>query len=88
MVFSLCACGKEPAPEKPDEPVGTDKPKDGPAVSETSFADVPTGPYYYEPVMWAVDNGITRGTGDGTIFSPDMICTRSQIVTFLYRSMD
>ena len=50
------------------------------------FTDVADSAYYYEPVIWAVDNGITTGTGNGTTFSPDMICTRAQVVTFLWRS--
>lgn len=49
-----------------------------------SFRDVNARDYYYLPVNWAVKEGITTGTGEGT-FSPDMVCTRSQVVTFLYR---
>ena len=49
------------------------------------FVDVQNkGTYYYEPVYWAVKNGITVGTTD-TTFSPDQGCTRGQIVSFLYR---
>lgn len=48
------------------------------------FRDVNAWDYYYLPVNWAVKEGITTGTGEGT-FSPDMVCTRSQVVTFLYR---
>ena len=36
--------------------------------------------------MWAIENGITNGTGD-TTFSPDAACTRGQIVTFLWRGL-
>ena len=50
------------------------------------FADVPTGSYYYDAVLWAARSGITGGTGDGN-FSPDADCTRAQIVTFLYHCM-
>ena len=50
-----------------------------------SFADVPADAYYYEPVLWAVKNGITSGTS-ATMFSPDRICTRAQAVTFLWRA--
>ena len=49
------------------------------------FADVPTGSYYYDAVLWAMESGITKGTGD-TTFSPDAVCSRAQIVTFLWRS--
>ena len=49
------------------------------------FTDVPVGSYYYDAVLWAVENGITKGTSD-TRFSPNMTCTRAQIVTFLWRS--
>ena len=53
--------------------------------STGSFADVPTDSYYAKAVAWAVENGITGGTGDGK-FSPDATCTRAQAVTFLYRA--
>ena len=49
------------------------------------FTDVKAGSYYYDAVLWAVENGITKGTGD-TMFSPDATCTRAQIVTFLWRA--
>ena len=49
------------------------------------FTDVPAGSYYYDAVLWAVENGITKGTSD-TTFSPNMTCSRAQIVTFLWRS--
>ena len=48
------------------------------------FADVSLDAYYRDAVIWAVDMGITSGTGGG-YFSPLMKCDRSQIVTFLYR---
>ena len=60
----------------------------GSPVSKTStmpFTDVPVGSYYYDAVLWAVENGITKGTSD-TTFSPNMTCSRAQIVTFLWRS--
>lgn len=53
--------------------------------STGSFADVPTDSYYAKAVAWAVENGITGGTGDGK-FSPNATCTRAQAVTFLYRA--
>ena len=49
-----------------------------------SFSDVPASAYYAKAVAWAVENGITTGTGDG-MFSPDAACTRAQAVTFLWR---
>ena len=49
------------------------------------FTDVPVGSYYYDAVLWAVENGITKGTSD-TTFSPDATCSRAQIVAFLWRS--
>ena len=49
-----------------------------------SFADVPASAYYAKAVAWAIENGITTGTGDGK-FSPDATCTRAQAVTFLFR---
>ena len=49
------------------------------------FTDVPVGSYYYDAVLWAVENGITKGTSD-TTFSPNDTCTRAQIVSFLWRS--
>ena len=48
------------------------------------FVDVPEGSYYEEAVDWAVENGITTGTGNN-YFTPDGICTRAQAVTFLWR---
>ena len=56
-----------------------------PETRAMPFADVPVGSYYYDAVLWAVENGITKGTSD-TTFSPNMTCSRAQIVTFLWRS--
>lgn len=53
--------------------------------SASNFTDVPADAYYAKAVAWAVENGITGGTGDGK-FSPDATCTRAQAVTFLYRA--
>ena len=50
-----------------------------------SFADVSADSYYTKAVAWAVENGITGGTGDGK-FSPNATCTREQAVAFLYRA--
>ncbi len=56
-----------------------------PETRTMPFADVPAGSYYYDAVLWAVENGIAKGTSD-TTFSPNMTCTRAQIVAFLWRS--
>lgn len=52
---------------------------------ENPFADVVPGSYYYDAVLWAVENGVTVGTAP-TTFSPDRTCTRAQIITFLWRA--
>ena len=54
-------------------------------VPVNPFADVNTGDYYYDAVLWAVDNGITSGTSAVT-FSPDAVCTRAQMMTYLWRA--
>ena len=57
-----------------------------PAPKDTvSFADVSADSYYAKAVAWAVENGVTGGTGDG-LFSPDATCTRAQSAAFLYRA--
>ena len=60
-----------------------------PAPTETvnPFVDVPKGSWYYDAVLWAVENGITMGTSD-TTFSPDQTVTRGQTVTFLWRTAE
>ena len=57
-----------------------------PVVSGSSFGDVATDAYYVNAVTWAVANGITNGTG-GNTFSPDVVVSRAQAVTFLYREL-
>ena len=56
-----------------------------PEISAMPFTDVPVGSYYYDAVLWAVENGIAKGTSE-TTFGSDASCTRAQIVTFLYRA--
>jgi hypothetical protein len=56
-----------------------------PTTTENPFTDVVEDNDYYKAILWAAENGITTGTGDGT-FSPDDSCTRAQIVTFLWRA--
>lgn len=59
---------------------------DSPAIDgELPFADVSADSYYAKAVIWAVENGITNGVSE-TTFAPDNICTRAQIVAFLYRA--
>ena len=53
--------------------------------SMSSFTDVPADAFYAKAVAWAVENGITSGTGESK-FSPNATCTRAQAVTFLYRA--
>lgn len=67
--------GEEPKPTVPDE-----------EESEPSnpFVDVEAGIYYYEPVLWAVENQITNGV-DTTHFGPEIGCSRAHVVTFLWR---
>ena len=49
------------------------------------FQDVPSNAYYFEAVNWAVANNVTNGTSE-TTFSPNVGCTRAQVVTFLWRA--
>ena len=53
--------------------------------SKNDFTDVPDDAYYAQAVTWVAAKGIASGTGEHT-FSPDTVCTRGQIVTFLYRA--
>ena len=54
------------------------------AFAGITFSDVPSGAYYAEAVRWAVEKGVTNGTGDGT-FQPNGSCTRAQLAAFLWR---
>lgn len=56
-----------------------------PETTVNPFTDVAAGAYYYDAVLWAVEQGITNGT-TATTFSPDATVTRAQTVTFLWRS--
>ena len=71
-VHTCTVCGKTAVEELP--PTG-----------ETGFVDVPRDAYYAAPVAWAAESGVTTGT-DETHFSPDALCTRAQVVTFLWRA--
>ena len=57
-----------------------------PAAGAASFRDVPADAYYAKAVAWAAEKGITKGVAEG-LFGPEETCTRAQIVSFLYRSM-
>lgn len=54
-----------------------------PKTRSNVFKDVSSSNYYYNPVLWAVENGVTAGTGR-TTFSPGQKCTRGQVMTFLW----
>ncbi|GEM_PF-1464401 len=56
-----------------------------PTSLKNNFRDVSISDYFYKPVLWAVENGITKGTSD-TTFSPNGTCTRAQVLTFLWRA--
>ena len=56
-----------------------------PTSTENPFRDVAPDAYYYQAVLWAVENGVTNGTSP-TTFSPNSTCTRAQVVTFLWRA--
>ena len=67
-------CGEmDPDYQKPTDPV------------ENPFTDVKGEDYFLDPVLWAVEKGITLGTS-AEAFSPNNPCTRAQIVTFLWRA--
>jgi hypothetical protein len=57
-----------------------------PENTDSPFADVPAEQYYAKAVLWAVENGVTKGVGANR-FGVGRSCTRAQIVTFLYKAM-
>ena len=59
--------------------------KEYPIEKENPFTDVPEGSFYYEPVLWAVDEGVTTGATE-TAFNPGGDCLRAHVVTFLWRA--
>ena len=61
--------------------------KQEPSTTESPFEDVQPGKYYYKPILWAAENNVTGGTGEGE-FSPKAFCSRAQVVTFLYKVKD
>ena len=85
--ITLYAKWEKSSKEEQETPSQTEKPTEIDVPQETpksAFIDVAKGQYYYDAVMWAVEEGITSGTSANT-FSPDSICTRAQVVTFLHR---
>ena len=56
-----------------------------PKSAAMPFTDVKAGSFYYDAVLWAVENGITKGTSE-TTFEPEADCTRAQIVTLIWRA--
>lgn len=67
-------------PEDPEKPVDPEKPTD----EEKYFEDVFENDFYYKAVYWATKSNVTAGWTE-TLFAPHMVCTRGQVVTFLYR---
>ena len=59
--------------------------KPTPKMTESPFTDVKEGDWYLNAVLWAVENGVTGGVGNNQ-FGPDLVCTRAQAVTFLYKA--
>ena len=56
-----------------------------PKTTDNPFTDVESSDFFYKPVLWAIENGITTGV-DATHFGPTSPCNRAQVVTFLYRT--
>ena len=56
-----------------------------PETTENPFTDISESDYYYKPILWAYENGVTTGTSE-TTFSPNGTCTSAQVVTFLWRA--
>lgn len=78
----------QPIDPEPTEPAPTDpEPTDPEPTTPVSnpFTDVSSSAFYYEPVLWAVGEGITSGVS-ATSFAPNQTCTRAQVVTFLWRA--
>ena len=57
-----------------------------PENADISFTDVPDNAYYRTAVAWALEKGVTAGIGNG-LFGSGNVCTRAQIVTFLYKDI-
>jgi hypothetical protein len=61
--------------------------KPEPTITECPFVDVKPGKYYYNAMLWALETGVTSGKDD-THFAPNETCTRGQVVTFLYNTLE
>ncbi len=55
--------------------------------ADNPFTDVAQGKYYYDAVLWAVENGVTAGLTESA-FGPGNVCQRGQVVSFLYRALN
>ena len=75
----------EPTEPEPTEPEPTEPEPTEPEY-ENPFADVAETDFYYDAVLWALEEGVTSGTSENT-FSPYNPCQRAQVVTFLWRAM-
>lgn len=85
--FTACEGGvytitRTSAPVRPTVPSAPEEPE---TPAAPAFADVPEDSYYADAVQWAVEAGITDGTGEHS-FSPNDGCTRAQVITFLWRA--
>ena len=83
--IGMAPIGYEPPPTEETKPTEPEETKPTDPVYENPFEDVFEADYYYDPVLWAVNEGITNGMG-ATHFAPEGTCTRAQIVTFLWRA--
>ena len=61
------------------------KGKPAPSSMESTFSDVSSGDWFCKAILWAAENGITKGIGNG-LFGVNDTCTRAQIITFLYKA--
>ena len=85
--------GGDTEPSDPGDPNPSDPKQDDPKPADPGrdkdtklvFTDVNAADWYYAPVQWAVSKAITEGTSDST-YSPELDCTREQMVTFLWRA--
>ena len=59
--------------------------KPAPNSTESPFDDVTPNDWFFKSILWAAENGITKGVGDG-LFGVNNTCTRAQIMTFLYKT--